>query len=60
MTAQEIIGIANQFDCKPHDSAVAFARMLAEHCAQLAHEAQSQDGDGATAIRSAFRLEAPT
>jgi hypothetical protein len=56
MSPTEVIAIADELDCKPHASALQFARMLAEHCAQLAGEAQGRGLDAAEAIRTAFHL----
>jgi hypothetical protein len=55
MDAGKIIAIAEELDCGPRESAVTFARMVAEHCAQLADEAE-HSGIGAAAIRKAFLL----
>ena len=57
MTADEIIRIAEELDCGPSRTAVAFARMIAEHCAQLAEECPSTASPDAvaSAIRTSFR-----
>ena len=58
MTAEEIVAVAMELDCGPSDSAVSFARMIAEHCAQLAEEVgDATTGAGIAAIiRGAFLL----
>jgi hypothetical protein len=58
VNSEDIIAIANELDCGPTQSAVMFALMIAEHCAQLAEECTPGRSaqDAADAIRSAFRV----
>jgi hypothetical protein len=52
MTPDEILSVAGELDCGPAQSAITFAQMIAERCAQIVEEA---GGDPAVAIRRAFR-----
>jgi hypothetical protein len=58
MQAAQVVALANALDPARDGSMLAFAHMLAEHCAQVAEECP--DGatavDAAAAIRTAFRL----
>jgi hypothetical protein len=58
MTADEIVAIASRLDCGPPEIAVRFARMVAEHCAQLAEDTQavSSGAQIGAIIRTAFRV----
>ena len=56
MTAEEIVAVANALTCESNTGALAFARMPAEQCAQLADEAERAGVSAGTAIRGAFRL----
>jgi hypothetical protein len=56
MTADEIIAIADASNCKPNTSGMTFAKMLAEHCAHVADEAERARASAARAIRKAFAL----
>jgi hypothetical protein len=57
VNSEDIMAIASELDCGPAQSAVTFALMIAEHCAQLAEECVPGGSaqDAADAIRNAFR-----
>jgi hypothetical protein len=58
MNAEKIVAIAAQLKCGPSEVAVSFARMIAEHCAQLAEEdgAARSGVEVAALIREEFRV----
>jgi hypothetical protein len=60
MTSEEIVAVAQELNCGPSETAVSFARMIAEHCAQLAEEMDGPASGMAIAgvIRKSFMLGA--
>jgi hypothetical protein len=61
LDAHHVVQIARALDLDDAGSTLAFAKMLAEHCARLAEECPvgASARDAATAIRVAFRLTTP-
>jgi hypothetical protein len=58
LDAYHVVQIARALDLDDAESTLAFAKMLAEHCARLAEECSgaATASDAAAAIRVAFRL----
>jgi hypothetical protein len=59
MQAAEIVRLANALDLRDENSTLLFARMLAEHCAQIVEECPPNFSidQAAAAIRVLFKVE---
>lgn len=58
MKPEQILEVARHLECGPPEAAVAFARMVAEHCAELVEELDhGPTGENAAAhIRLQFKI----
>ena len=59
MTPERILEVAEKFECGPPHAAVDFARMVADHCAELVEELDPGTAGAAAAahIRKQFRID---
>ena len=54
MTTDELLQIAQKLDCTHDHNSIAYARLIAEHCAEIADATFADGTTPGNAIREAF------